>query len=211
MNNRWVCKRCFADNEESSSACQQCGLIRGAESTAADQAGWATQAAGTDAAAPDPGWRRWIRYWWIPALVVVLAVGYFANARRSDDGSLEAAGTLAVDEMRAGDCFNAGEEESISDVDGTPCTEAHEYQVFAVGNHEAASYPSDPELETVFTSVCEAPFQAFVGMPYEDSELYANMITPSEESWADGDRSFICFLYDPNDSTLTASMEGAGR
>ena len=211
MNNRWVCKRCFADNEESSSACQRCGLIRGAESTDADQAGWAAQAAGAPTAASDPGWRRWIRYWWVPALLVVLAVGYLANARRSDDGSLESAGTLAVDDMRAGDCFNAGEEESISDVDGVPCTEAHEYQVFAVGDYEAASYPTDPELDTIFTSVCEGPFDGFVGMPYADSELYGQMITPSEETWDDGDRSFICILYDPNDPALTASMEGAAR
>jgi hypothetical protein len=211
MNNRWVCKRCFADNEESSAACHRCGLIRGAESTDADQAGWAAQTAGTPTAASQPGWRRWISYLWIPALVIVLAVGYFASARRSDDGSLEAAGTLAVDDMRAGDCFNAGEEESITDVDGVPCTEAHQYQVFAVGDYEAASYPTDPELDTIFTSVCEGPFHGFVGMPYADSELYGQMITPSEETWADGDRSFICILYDPNDPTLTASMEGAAR
>ena len=211
MNNRWVCKRCFADNEESSSACERCGLIRGADSTDADQAGWAAQAAAAPTAASESGWRRWIRYWWVPALLVVLAVGYLANARRSDDGSLESAGTLAVDDMRAGDCFNAGEEESISDVDGVPCTEAHEYQVFAVGDYEAASYPTDPELDTIFTSVCEGPFDGFVDMPYVDSELYGQMITPSEETWADGDRSFICILYDPNDPALTASMEGAAR
>ena len=37
------------------------------------------------------------------------------------------------------------------------------------------------------------------------------MISPSEESWGSGDRSFICLLYDPNDPELTESLAGAAR
>jgi putative regulator of septum formation len=40
MNERWVCKRCFADNDETDSACRRCGLVRGSESTQADQTTW---------------------------------------------------------------------------------------------------------------------------------------------------------------------------
>lgn len=211
MNERWVCKRCFADNEEGQTACHQCGLARGAESTDAGQPGWVAQANGGAAMAEPAGWRRWLRFWWIPALIVVLAVGYFANARRGGDGALEAAGTLSVDDLRVGDCFNSGAEEEISDVDGTPCSEAHEYQVFANGRHEADVYPSEAEMDVIFTSICEASFGSFVGVPYADSELWASMITPSEESWSGGDRTFTCILYDLDDTELTVSLEGANR
>lgn len=207
MSERWVCKRCFADNEEANAACRRCGLIRGAEST---ETGWAAQAASGPGAQP-AGWRRWIRFWWIPALAVVLVVGYLANARRDGGGALEAAGTLSVADLRAGDCFGSSDETEISDVHGVPCTEAHEYQVFAVSNHEAASYPGDPEMDAIFASVCQAPFETFVGASYETSELWGSMITPSEESWSEGDRSFICILYDPEEPQLTDSMEGANR
>ena len=62
MSDRWVCKRCFADNEEADSACQRCGLIRGADATQADQTGWAAAQPGAEAPpAEQPGWRRWIR------------------------------------------------------------------------------------------------------------------------------------------------------
>jgi len=210
VNERWVCKRCFADNEEGNAACHQCGLIRGAESTESDQAGWAAQAAAGPVGEP-AAWRRWIRFWWIPALAVVLVVGYLANARRDDGGSLDAAGTLSLDDLRAGDCFNSGEDTEISDVHGVPCNEAHEYQAFAVANHEAATYPGDSEVDAIFSSVCQAPFEDFVGAPYQTSVLYGSMITPSEESWSEGDRSFICILYDPEDQQLTDSMEGANR
>lgn len=205
MNERWVCKHCFADNEATSSACHRCGLSRGAESTEADPTG-----AGTTS--DQPAWRRWLRFWWIPVLAVVLAIGYLSSARRSDDGSLESAGTVTIDDLRAGDCFNSGEESEISDVDGVPCTENHQYQVFAVGSHEAETYPeSQQEMVAVFTSVCEAGFASFVGIPWASSELGGSMITPSEESWSGGDRTFVCFLYDPRDAALTVSMEGARR
>ncbi len=119
MTDRWVCKRCFADNNGTDSVCQRCGLIRGAESTPADSATWASQP-GAAAATPNPGWRRWIRFWWIPAIVIALAVGYVTAARRGDDGSLASAGNVSVDELRKGDCFNSADEGEISEVDGVP-------------------------------------------------------------------------------------------
>lgn len=202
MNDRWVCKRCFADNDDDQGACHQCGLTRGAELTGADAAAAATE---------PPAWRKWLRFWWVPVLVIPLAVGFFANARRDADGSLEAAGTLAVTDLRVGDCFNSGEDTEITDVDGVPCSETHEYQVFANGRHEADAYPGDAEMDEIFSTVCEAPFGSFVGVSYADSELWASMITPSDESWSDGDRTFTCILYDPEAPELTTSMEGANR
>jgi hypothetical protein len=215
VNERWVCKRCFADNDETNSTCQRCGLLRGAEATQADQTGWAAQHA---AAAPTaaPAWQRWIRFWWIPAIVIVLVVGYLTTARRGDEGTIESGGTVNVDELRTGDCFNSDEEE-ISDVDGVPCDEPHAYQVFAIVTHDAATYPTDDEMSEVFRTKCVPPFETFVGADYDSSEIFGQMITPSEDSWADGDRSFVCVLYepDPNDAAqnavLTESLEGANR
>src|SRR3990170_330315 len=99
MSERWVCKRCFADNEETDSACQRCGLVRGAESTEADQTTWASQGGLTPATHPT-GWQRWLRYWWIPVLAVVLVGGYLLSARRGDDGSLTSAGNVGVHDLR---------------------------------------------------------------------------------------------------------------
>ena len=218
MNERWVCKRCFADNDEPAPACARCGLIRGAESTDADRAGWAATTGSPTVATADPGWKRYLRFWWVPALAVALLVGYLTTARRDSLGALETSGTVSVEDMRAGDCFNSDEEE-ISEVDGVPCSEAHEYEVFAVGTYgsDNAAFPSDAEMEAVFGSVCEAPFEAYVGASYESSAIYASMITPSEETWADGDREFICTLYEPDPDdfdanvVLTESLRGAGR
>jgi hypothetical protein len=43
------------------------------------------------------------------------------------------------------------------------------------------------------------------------------MITPSESSWDEGDREYICYLYEPVDESLTEnvdlteSMRGSAR
>jgi hypothetical protein len=163
------------------------------------------------ATAEPPLWRRLLRFWWIPVIGIVLLVGYLQTARRGDDGSLTTSGTVSVDDLRVGDCFNSGDEEEISNVDGVPCTEAHEYEVFAVDTYEADSLPSDAAMESVFSSLCVPPFETYVGFPYATSALYGSMITPSQESWNDGDRTFVCVLYDPENAQLTSSMRGAGR
>lgn len=223
MNERWVCKRCFADNEDSSVACHRCGLTRGAEASQADQAGW-TAESGASGGAPvaqqtqRSGWTRWLRFWWIPAVVIVVAVGFFTQARRGDSGEINSGGTVSVDDLRPGDCFSRNEDEDlISEVDGIPCGELHDYEVFALVTHDAPAFPTDPEMDAVFVNKCSPPFASYVGEPYETSALWGTMITPSEDTWADGDRSFICVLYQGDEANpdvvvpITGSMQGANR
>jgi hypothetical protein len=210
VNERWVCKRCFADNESADSACQRCGLIRGADATEADQTGWA-QAASTVPARPT-GWRRLIPFWWVAVLVVVLAGGYLFSARRADDGSLASAGNVGVDDLRPGDCLNLGDEAEMADVDGVPCSQPHGYEVFELASWEGdGTFPPDSQLETIFLEACEPSFAAYVGEPWTTSAIYGSLITPTEGAWNDGARWVICLLYDPDDSQLTESLRGSGR
>lgn len=212
MNERWVCKRCFSSNEGTSGACARCGLTRGAESSLEDQQSWAAQAGVGAPAAPAPAWRRLLQYWWIPALAIFLLVGYLTTARRGDDGSLSTAGNVSVDDIQVGDCFNSDEETDISSVDGRPCAEPHQYEVFAIDTYDASTLPTTAsEMDDVFYTVCAGPFEQFVGVPYVESALYASMITPSDETWADGDREFICFLHEEDESEISGSMRDSNR
>lgn len=212
MTQRWVCKRCFTDNDGTVGSCQRCGMIRGSEVSDADRAAWAA-ASGTPnpmAASEEPAWRGLLRYWWIPALLIALAVGWFTAARRGDDGSLTSGGTVTVDDLRVGDCFDASDDVEISDVDGVPCAEPHDYEVFLVQERPGETYPTDAEFEEIFGSMCVPAFEAYVGSDYVSSALYAGFITPSQASWDDDDREYICYLYEPVSPTSTENVPQTG-
>jgi hypothetical protein len=211
VSERWVCKRCYASNEATAGVCARCGLTRGAEASQADQAAWAAQGGGGAQSTPRD-WRRWLGYAWIPVVATVLIVGYLASARRADDGSITTAGTVSIGDLQVGDCFNVSEGEEITEVDGVPCTEAHEYEVFALATYEGdGTFPTEDEGDAIFTQLCNGPFATYVGEPYSTSEIYASMISPTEDGWADGDHEFICVLYELDNPQVTESLRGANR
>ncbi len=210
MNERWVCKRCFADNDESNSACLRCGLTRGAESTEDDRATWA-QVASTEPAKP-AGWQQWLRYWWVPALAVVLVIGYLASARRDGSGAITDGGTMHIEDLQVQDCFDFEDAEEISEVDARPCTEAHGYELFHIATFTGPdAYPTEDQWVNFIFDACAPAFEAYVGRTYESSALDFVPFTPTEEGWDDGDRVVQCALVDPADAQLTTTLRNADR
>ena len=212
MSERWVCKRCFADNEAGDGSCRQCGLTRGSEATAADQATWA--AARTEVAQPSTR-PAWLRYWWVPVLAIALIVGYVVSVRRDDSGAISSGGTLSIEDLRVGDCFTlaGADEEAVSEVDAKPCAEAHEYELFHVATWSDApsGYPSEDAMLDFIIAECVPAFERYVGTGFQDSQLDFAQFVPLEEGWDAGDRVFQCALYDPGSAQLTESLEGARR
>lgn len=218
MNERWVCKRCFADNDETAGTCVRCGLTRGAEAAAADQQAWAAQTAPVQPQAA--GWTKWLRLWWIPVIVIGIGVFYFTQARRGDTGEIEGGGNLSAFDIQEGDCFTIETEaETITDVHAVPCSDPHLYEAYRVADRETAAFPTQADLDTIFTELCVASFPSYVGAPYDTSEIWADFMTPSEESYADGDREYVCYLFEPVDAadpygemvSQTSSLEGVAR
>lgn len=211
MNERWVCKRCFADNNETDAACVRCGLTRGAESTPVDQATWASQAS-SPVATQQPGWRRWIRFWWIPALAIFLAVGYLASARRDDGGEITAGGTLSIEDVRVGDCFTFEEADEIGSVDARRCDEPHDYEMFHVATWTGdSSYPTEDAMTDFVANACIPAFSEYVGRTYDASRLDFVHFVPLEQGWEDGDRVFQCAMFDPDAPELSESLRNANR
>jgi hypothetical protein len=212
VTERWVCKRCFADNDETNGACARCGLVRGAEATDADQAGWAA-AQPSAQSRMGGGWARWLRFWWIPAIVIALAVGFFTNARRGDDGGISEAGTLHVQDLRVGDCFVFEESaEEISEVDARPCTDPHRYEIFHITPWNAGgAYPTEDAWLTFLLDACIPEFEEYVGHRFDTSVLDFVPFTPTEEGWDAGDRVVQCALVDPNETELTESLRSVAR
>lgn len=195
----------------SDGTCQRCGLMRGADATQADQQAWVMEGGGSTAMEA-PGWRRWVRFWWVPALAIVLVVGYLASARRDGGGEISSGGTLAISDLRVGDCFDFEEGDEISQVDARPCTDAHQYELFHIATWTASGdYPTEEAMMTFVGDECVPAFDRYVGASYLSSQLNFVQFTPVEAGWREGDRVFQCALVDPMNPELTESLEGASR
>ena len=101
------------------SACRRCGLRAAPRRPQADQATLGGPAGRAPATPASRGWRAlaavlvgsacWPSCWWSATCL---------SARRDDDGSISAGGTLAIEDLRVGDCFNSRDEaDEISEVD----------------------------------------------------------------------------------------------
>lgn len=139
------------------------------------------------------------------------------SAAESPSSSVGAPGEeVSVFDVEEGDCFDAdGDElESVTVVD---CDEPHTYEAFHVFDHEAgddAEYPGDEAMTEYAETECRAPFEDYVERDYETSIWYISWITPSDGTWADGDREILCTLHqqDENEDEIrvTGSAEGSG-
>lgn len=116
--------------------------------------------------------------------------------------------------LDVGTCFDdeAAAPDQLSSVPEVDCAEPHDNEVYALVDHPAADvYPGDEAIGTFAQDGCLAAFDAYVGKAYLDSELDFGTLTPSAESWADGDVQVVCFLYSVDLSKLDGSMKGSAR
>ena len=126
-------------------------------------------------------------------------------------------GGLSVFSMEVGDCFDdpSAQSAELSEVDEVPCPESHDNEVYAVADHPAGDdtpFPGEDVLDSYGWGYCLSEFESYVGIAYEDSRLDVSYIFPVRDGWeSEGDREFICFLYDLNLEKLSGSMQGSGE
>lgn len=209
---RWVCMRCFEANDDALAACQSCGLLRGATPSAADQRMGPVQPA-----EPRRGLGRLLptvlRFWWVILIVAVPVVGFFVNAQRGSEGEITRSGSLAITDLRVGDCFDLQDSsaDEIQDVTARRCDEGHHFEMIHIGQMPAGAYPSDDVLAGWLTDNCLPAFDAFIGLAYEQSRYDIGWFQPTRDGWDQGDRSVQCAVVDPDDAELTGSLRGSAR
>jgi hypothetical protein len=134
---------------------------------------------------------------WIGSLV---AVGLVVSA----------CGTASVFELEVGDCFDDPPSGEVSSVSAVDCAQPHDNEVYALYDYDGDSYPGEEAMSSAADEGCESRFEDFVGIAYLQSDLFYTHLTPTQESWDDGDREVVCVIYEPGEK-LTGSMEGAAR
>jgi hypothetical protein len=129
---------------------------------------------------------------------------------RDERGVIVESGEVSVFSLRVGDCFDdeGFDQEAVSSLAAVPCIEPHDNEAYALFDIASAdaSFPGADELLGLSDQACLQLFEDFVGVTYEDSELDFFPITPTSDSWADGDREVICSVYHFQLRKLTGTM-----
>jgi hypothetical protein len=117
--------------------------------------------------------------------------------------------------LRPGDCFDLPEDlTEVSALPLVPCDEPHDAEVFGRADHPAtpgAPFPGPMVLIRFAYAECEdEAFTQHVGIPLERSELDMDVIYPDQGSWRLGERTVVCFLFDP-DGPLERPAAGSRR
>jgi hypothetical protein len=113
--------------------------------------------------------------------------------------------------IEVGDCFNETSGDVVSDIPTVPCTDAHDYEVYAEFDIDLAVFPGDDEVFRLADEGCLAPFASYVGLDFASSALDYTSYVPTEDGWNGyDDRAVSCVLFDPA-GELTGSMAGAAR
>lgn len=160
---------------------------------------------------------RWFR---LLALVVVgLGYGFFTSlddANRDVSGEIVSGGDLDVMNVQPGDCFDdpGSGDEVVFQLEAVPCSEPHDNEVFAVESVSGAfgsEYPGRQSLEEHAYEVCSGPvFDSYVGTSYLDSSLDVFTLTPTDDSWSQGDRDVVCVLYKLDFTKLNGPARNSG-
>ena len=120
-----------------------------------------------------------------------------------------------------GDCFNrfeglqAGRRLAITARTG--CDEPHwgeVYHTFDLDAPDPAIYPGDDAVRGYALRVCYEQFEPFVGEIYELSVYDIGVFTPNRTNFEHEVaryRGVHCWLYDPNDESVSGSAEGTAR
>lgn len=209
MADRWVCRSCWASNEDRWDKCFRCAVPRGAEASA--------HPAAASTADRGPSWWKTVpmRFAWVGVVGVIALFGAVNAASRDDSGTITDAGTLHIADVRVGDCFDltdGPDVEEVGEIRAIPCGEPHSFEAYFLTDLAAGSYPSRSALDAEIESACFPSFETYVGRDYETSELYVTSFEPTPEGWEEGDRGLLCVISTYNAETpLTGSVRDSGR
>lgn len=136
-----------------------------------------------------------------------------STTQGDDPSAIEGAEMTPFEELEVGDCIplvEYGDEDMIFELPVVPCEQPHTDEVYLIFDVEDGEFPGDDALGVVASDGCLEAFEAYVGVPYEVSELDYYYYQPTKSSWARAsDRTVQCILFSYED--VTGTLKGANR
>jgi len=149
---------------------------------------------------------------------VVIVFSGVDNTERDSKGRVVEGGSVSIERLRVGDCFNEPNFEDLLDgdaegqasaaVDVVPCREPHQAEVYDIITVSGDDFPGDAAIERR-TAECLHSFKEYVGKSYGRSRLDAAIYYPTQSSWRFGDRTILCNLTERDLSDLEGSKRNS--
>ena len=140
-------------------------------------------------------------------------LGNLSNAAPRDASGTPTAGNSDADvfSIKVGDCLDdASSTGTVTTAPITPCTKPHDSEAYKSVQMTDGSFPGDDAVTTQANEACADAFPAFIGIPYDDSDLSISYYFPTKDSWSNGDREIMCTVYDDGVKT-TGTLKNAKR
>jgi hypothetical protein len=127
---------------------------------------------------------------------------------------LAGCGQDTVLSLEVGTCFDDVDElyepgGGVPEVPIVDCDEPHHNEVYAVFDLPDGDFPADLTEQAI--DGCIAPFSGYVGGAYETSRFDIAWLRPSPETWEEGDRQVICYLYDEDNQPIVGTARASGE
>ena len=132
------------------------------------------------------------------------------DTTRDDGGAIVESGDLGAFRIRVGDCINGATVGLVESVEGVPCTDAHDVEVYYAFNIAEGPFPGDDAVGAEADERCYDQFEPFVGASYQESVYGFTTLVPTEDSWEQlDDREVLCLIGNYDGTRKTGSAKGS--
>ncbi len=131
----------------------------------------------------------------------------------SDASGSTSPSSVPILELSVGTCLNDVDQplaQDLTEVPAVSCSQPHQSEVYAEVSLRDSDYPGVDAVIREAQRQCIAEFTQFVGIDFAASGLNFHYYYPTASSWAVGDRSIYCVVFDPGVETV-GSLAGAAR
>jgi hypothetical protein len=123
----------------------------------------------------------------------------------------------SVAALRVGDCFNlvsavdANGDNTVA-YDVVNCAQPHDAELFSKFNYpQASAWPGYEAIGSLQQTRCQADFKDYVGVAWDQSSYTIDHNSPTESTWASGDRQIQCVLADAGAGKLIGSARDSKK
>ena len=120
--------------------------------------------------------------------------------------------TVTIEDLKAGDCISdiatdtQDSQKVATEATVVDCSTPHQYEMVGTGDTTASTF-SEADTSTEMSKICEPLVTSYVGSPSKANSYRILAVTPSQETWDQGDRTFVCFAQNSDKSPLNNSIK----